>query len=165
MRERRGIAGQIVASIVLTLAISLPAWGAVAPSQNITLRSPHVPGAWLRPSPGEMIRGSRQRSRVVIAAAPAAARGDQQPTATRSSTPLPPPAAHRALPRNPGAVVTQDDGPVRRRFGSAWIVVASARTGRVAHARVREVAHPRAVDARDAVFHEANAPPLSSSFV
>jgi len=165
MRERRGIAGRIMASVVLTLAVSLPAWGAVAPSQNITLRSPHVPGVWLRASPGEMIRGSRQRSRVVIAAAPAAARGDEQPIATRTSTPVPPPAAHRALPRNPGAVVTQDDGPARRRFGTAWIVFASARPGRVAHARVREFAHPRAIDAGDAVFHEANAPPLSSSFV
>jgi len=165
MRDRRGIAGRIVASVVLTLAVSLPAWGAVAPSQNLTLRVPHVPGAWLAPTPGEMVRGSRQRARLVIRATPASTRADEQRSGARTSTPVPPPAAHRALPRSPGAVVTQDDGSARRRLGPVHIAFASARPGRVAHRRVREVAHPRAGDAGDAIFHEAHAPPPSSSFV
>lgn len=165
MGERRGIAGRIVTSVVLTLAVALPARGAVAPSQNLTLRVPHVPGAWLTPSPGEMIRGTRQRARLVIRTAPTSAPADERRSGARTSTPVPPPTAHRALPRNPGAVVSQDDGPARRRSGPVWIGFASARSGRVAPPHVRETACPRAGNAGDAIFHEAHAPPPSSSFV
>jgi len=166
MRDGRRIAARMVASVFLTLAVSLPAWGAAVPSQNITLRLSHPPTMWL--TPGEMIRGSRQRAdraRLVIRAAPERARADEASSDTHTSLPVPPPTAHRALPRHPGALVSQDDGPTRRRLSTAWVAFSSSRPGRVAHTRAREIAHTGASDARDSIFHEAHAPPLSSSFV
>ncbi len=164
MRDGKTIAGRIAASVILTLAVSLPAWGSVAPSQNVTFRVPHVPGAWFVRTPGEMIRGSRQRTaRVVMRAAP---EGDRTARAdARTSTPVPPPSAHRTLPRGSGAVVTQDDGPARRRLSSVWVADTSTRLRRVAQTRAREIADTGHNDAGDSIFHEAHAPPLSSSFV
>jgi len=157
----------MVASVVLTLAASLPAWGSVAPSQNLTFRVSRTPIAWFRQAPGEMIRGSRQRvaQRVVIRSAPDRAPSRDERSDARTSIPVPPPSAHRALPKAPGAVLSTDDGSARRRPSTAWVSSTSARPGRVVQTRARKVAYAATTAAGASTFHEAHAPPLSSSFV
>ena len=162
------VSGRVLGvSLLLTLASALPVTAAAVPAMHAVVR-------WNVPErlPSEIIRGALQRDGVsrlsVVARSDGRARATgAQPADGSARTgrngPPPPPVAHRARSSNPVTVdgQEQDDG-ARRRLPGSWAALSRSARGRLGVALTREIVRAVAVSARDSVFHEAHAPPVSS---